>query len=162
MERQTRKRLNLISHWCAPRVLAVCSRTLWNGWVTSERMEQIFRRTGQYYEGCLFKCGWKEDKLEHYICCSIYWQFVTAGRPTGLGVAACHRSREGALLLSPALVDSDVVRLAVGLYALYRTLNHLRFRQPQVDNICIVKLLLLFAKRGADGSKAAGLLRFGS
>ncbi len=123
-------------------------------------MEQLFKKTGQFQGRCLLGCGWLEDKLEHYIQCSRYWQFVTARRPKGLGVAACHRTREGALLLSRALSEENIARLSLGLYALYRTLNYMRYNFTDAPGIDVPKLLMLFAKRGADGSKANSLLRF--
>ena len=70
------------------------------------------------------------------------------------------RSHDAALLLSSALNEENTVRMALALYALYRVLNYLRFDSSANVTFDAPKALYLWAKRGADNSRAASLLRF--
>ena len=160
-ERRVLKRFKLLCEWCSPRVFAVVFRTYWNGWVTTARMKELFKTTGQSQKKCILNCGWEEDSLDHYMLCNKYWQFVTTRRPKGLGIPlAMPRSRETVLLLSDCLADEDAVRLALGLYSWYRTLNFIRFSGCSGANVDIPKMLQMWAKRAADNSPAKALLRF--
>ena len=57
--------MRLLSNSCPPRVLAVYFRTLWNGWVTYERMKGLVEK-----RPCILGCGWEDDMVEHHCCCS--------------------------------------------------------------------------------------------
>ena len=73
-------------------------------------------------------------------------------------MAAVKRSREAVMLLARGLTDDDVVRMAVGLYALFRTVNALRFgaaRQSKDPSV----LLRMFSKRAVDYSPGGKLIR---
>ena len=145
----------VILEHCPPRVWSVFFRTIWNGWVTHERMKALLPA-----RPCLLGCGWPDDGLGHYVCCSVYWQFLCKDRPRGLGIRGLRRTKENAMLLCCGLDDEDVVRLAVGLYALHRTVNALRFgadgalKDPTI-------LLRMFAKHAVDFSTGSKLLRVG-
>ena len=67
-------------------------------------------------------------------------------------------SHEFTLVLADCLIHDDVIRLALGIYALYRVVNFLRFSKSPHDDVDLQKLLWLFAVRGAEGSKARKLL----
>ena len=136
--------MQLLSSACPPRVHAVYFRTLWNGWVCYDGMKLLLQQ-----RGCLLGCGWDDDALGHYACCGVYWQFVHLPRP-----------RDAAFFIIPDLSHDDVVRLAIGMYALYRTVNFLRFGAAAGHSDSILTLLRLFAKRGASTSSTQKLLQF--
>ena len=144
----------VISANCPPRVWAVFFRTLWNGWVTHERMKALLQPTP-----CWLGCGWLDDCLGHYVCCRVYWQFLCKDRPGGLGIRGLKRSRDVAMMFSMDIGDEDIVRLAVGLYALFRTVNALRFGvEGQLADP--LTLLRIFAKRAVESHAGAAFLRW--
>ena len=122
LEQRVMARMRLLHQRCPPRIQAVYFRTLWNGWVCYDRMKRLLKQ-----RGCLLGCGWDDDSLFHYGCCGRYWEFIHAPCPRGLGVSTVKRSRDAAFLIASELDDSEVIRLAIGLYALYRTVNTVRF-----------------------------------
>jgi len=154
LDRIVATRFRLVSSWCAPRVVAVVFRTYWNGWVTTARMKSLFSKTGQARKFCLLGCGCEVDSLHHYLLCDVFWAFIRRNRGGGLGMATCLRTWESALLLSSTLSDEDVVRLAAGLYGLYKTLNSIRFCSP-CEGFCAPALLSQWTKRGVEGIAAA-------
>ena len=111
--------------------------------------------------GCLLGCGRDNDALGHYACCGVYWKFVHLPRPQGLGLAHVKRGRDAAFLMLADLSHDDVVRLAIGMYALYRTVNFLRFGASAGISHNVLTLLRLFAKRGAGNFATPKLLQFG-
>ena len=123
-------------------------------------MKELFKRTGQDRRHCLLNCGCDEDSVDHYIVCNSYWDFITSRRPRGLGIDGAARNRDTALLLSNALSDEDVVRLALGLYALYRTVNFIRFGCDAYMDVDTQKLLQLFAKHATHNSFTKQLLKY--
>ena len=109
--------------------------------------------------GCLMKCGYDDDNLMHYLRCSVFWKFVNADRPLGLGIKH-KRDIDIALLVSHRLNEEEVVRLAVGLYALYRTVNYLRFDVAARGEVDTMRLLQNFTKRAVDHSRVGNLFRY--
>ena len=155
------KRFALTSTWCQQKITSVYFRTLWNGWVTDRRMASLLAKQGQAQRGCVLGCGWDEDSIEHYSGCKLYWNWVSSQRPLGLGIDNRFRSRAAFLLLHPQLSEEDAIRMALGMYALHMTTNECRHKQvPTIANIS--KILSLWAKRGAEGSKAKSLLQYHS
>jgi len=144
LERRILKRMRIIMDRCPPRVWSVFFRTLWNGWATHERMKQLVCQ-----RPCLLGCGWDEDSLKHYCCCNVYWDFLRAHRINGNRRFGQQHSRETALLVAPNIDEDDVVHLGVGLYALYRTVNTLRFSVNSMDSHPST-MLRMFAKRALD------------
>ena len=110
---------------------------------------------------CILGCGWDEDSVHHYVCCGTYWSFVADVRPRGLGLPHVKRCKENALLISDDLAKEDVIRLAVGLYALYRTVNTIRFAKSDGDPHCPARLLKLFSQRATDHCGCQRLLSYG-
>ena len=51
--------------------------------------------------------------------------------------------------MSPTVEGEDVIRLAVGLYAVYRTVNTIRFSQDSTSRNASA-LLRMFAKRAVE------------
>ncbi len=153
LERRVVSRLSLLRDRCPPRALAVYFRSLWNGWVCHERMKAILPK-----RPCVLGCGWEDDGLGHYLCCGFYWQFVRKPRPSGLGLAHLPRSRDSALLVAPELGQDDAIRMAAGIYALYRTVNHIRFSDTQFDGPGSLKLMKSFSRRGLENNRAFQLL----
>ena len=107
---------------------------------------------------CLLGCGWPDDDLRHYVCCSCYWEFLCKQRPRGLGISGLKGCKEVALGLSKEIEDDDVVRLAIGLYALFRTVNTLRFSPAAPHCTDPTVLLRMFAKRALDSHPSRKLL----
>ena len=69
------------------------------------------------------------------------------------------RGRDTSLLLTSGLEEEDAVRLAIGLYALYRTVNSIRFAREGVQ-MDVDSLLRLFAKRAVDKHSSKALLQW--
>ncbi len=80
-------------------------------------------------------------------------------RPRGLGLRPDLRGKDVFLLIREGLTDIEKVRIALGIYAVYRTVNHMRHADNPGQHD-FTAMLSLFAKRGADGSKAKQSLRF--
>ena len=106
---------------------------------------------------CVLGCEHGEDDVHHYLRCRVYWSFVSRQRPSGLGVTSCPRCPEAALLVHEALTQEDRVRMAIGTYALYRTVQECR-HHPYPASLDCSKLLKIWARRGADDSRASSLL----
>ena len=101
-------------------------------------------------------CSSGPGSIEHYSCCPAYWSFALSPRPRGLGILHRHRSRDSFFLVGDGLDQDDKIRLAVGLYALLRTVISLKDAASRnLDPACMLRL---WARRGADGSSARRLL----
>ena len=68
------------------------------------------------------------------------------------------RGKDSAFLISSHLNEDDIVRLAVGLYALYRTVNHYRFSGEVPTTHGVIKLLRSFCRRALDQQASFRLL----
>ena len=136
--------------------MVVYFRSVWGGWVTDVRMGSLLRAQGQASRSCVLGCSWDEDSLYHYGRCNVFWDFLPQPLGTGLGISLACRSAEAFLLLTDMSAE-DKVRVAIGMYAPYRTVQFLRHHldslaQPE----CLLKLYML---RAHGGSKAGTLLR---
>ena len=60
-------------------------------------------------------------------------------------------------MIREGLAETDVVRIALGMYSLYRVVNHYRHADVR-EPLNYRAMLVLFARRGADGSRAERLL----
>ena len=110
---------------------------------------------------CVLGCGWEDDELEHYVCCSFFWNFIRKQRPQGLGMTTVPRHRDSTFLLAPQLDDDDAIRMAAGLYALHRTVNHICFSGPvrtAQSEQGTMRLLKAFCRRALEGSDSRRLL----
>jgi len=159
VETRAFKRFELISTWCQPKILSVYLRSLFNGWVTDRRMASLRSAQGLKSRGCVLGCGWDEDSIEHYGCCSLYWGWLSSARPFGMDIPSHFRSKAAFLLLRSDMRGEDAVRMAVGMYALYMTVNQCR-NQDLPSNARVDKILHIWARRGAKGSKASRLLGY--
>ena len=128
LERSILSNFRLLRDWCPPRVLAVYFRSVWGGWVTDCRMRSLLQAQGRALRPCVLQCGWDEDSVHHYGRCIIFWRFLAQPRPGGPGIPISYRSGESFLLLSSMHIH-DKVRVASGMYALYRTVQFLRHMQ---------------------------------
>ena len=155
--RRALRAFDVLSRWCAPRVLSAYFRALWNGWVTDHRMAGLVRAQGKCCRNCVLGCGSGADQLQHYAVCAVFWDFVSQPCPAGLGIPSNARSKETFLLVSDGMSEDMKVLMSLGVYALHRTVNHCRNQGVQQANIRT--LLRLFARRGADHSRAQSLLR---
>ena len=148
-------RLRAVQRNCPPRVLGVLFRSLWKCWVTYCRMKKLLDP-----RPCVLGCSW-EDELGHYVCCSIYWSFLSKPWPQGLGITAALRGKDSSFLLSPLLYENGAVRLAAGLLALYRTVNHYMFSGSHANNprsYHKFTMLRIFSKRALEHSSSFRLL----
>ena len=153
-ERRVCSRLKLISQMFPPRIWSVSFRALWNGWVNYDRMKRLLPK-----RPCLLGCGYPDDSLIHYLGCSVYWNFLHTSRPSGLGLQNVERCRDNALLVSDRLRDDDVARLGIGLYAMYRTINHLRFNAKEGESYNCLKLMQLFSRKAVENHRSQYLLK---
>ena len=103
--------------------MAVYFRTVWNGWVVDARMKVLLRKQDKQCRPCVMNCGYDEDAVEHYGRCKVFWKFVSMPRPSGLGLPLEWRSAEAFLAVRDGMVDEDKVRMVLGMYALYRTVQ---------------------------------------
>ena len=156
-ERNILKNFQMLREMCHPRVTLAYFRLIWNGWVTDRRMNVLVPATSR--RGCVFGCGWDEDSIEHYSLCRVFWDFAASPRPTGLGIDTGMRSRDAFFMVHSNMTRDDRIRMAIGGYAAYRAVCHLRHSDPN-DSCRVPALLSLFAKAAAAGSKAHGLLRY--
>ena len=108
---------------------------------------------------CVLGCGCGTDDLDHYVRCRIFWEFVLAPRPKGLGLQGSANISEHFLAVECGMSDEDKVRMALGIYGLYRAVQVLRIRcNPALSRPMV--LLRLWTKRAADGTIAGKLLRY--
>ena len=152
LETRVLSRFRILAERAPLKVWFVYFRTMWNGWVTYDRMKQLLPP-----RPCLLGCGYDEDRVDHYCCCNVYWSFLRRPRPQGLGIQS-ERGKDTALLLNKSLSDEDVLRLAIGLYAVYRTVNAVRFSEPHEAPSDFHRLLRMFAKQAVNASNGRQLL----
>jgi hypothetical protein len=62
--------------------------------------------------------------------------------------------------MSTDLKDDDAIRLAIGLYALYRTVNFIRFGADAGRSHDVLALLRLFAKKGVANHMSQRFLKY--
>ena len=99
-----------------PRVQAAYLRTICDGWCTQRR----FQGRG----ACAFGCQPGYDGLEHYACCTVVRHLFA----TGLNLQFPGASRCLDIFLCMSDVHEDELKSrAVGLYALYRLYNGIRY-----------------------------------
>ena len=96
--------------------------------------------------------------MEHYCCCSAFWDYVAARGPTGLGVPRALRSKEATLLIRDGMADEVKVRMALAVYALHRVVSLVRAGDVREVRINHTTLLRLWVRRAAEGSRASALL----
>eukprot|EP00973_Karenia_brevis_P010274 1392220-Karenia_brevis.AAC.1 len=65
---------------------------------------------------CLLGCGWNDDAVLHYCCCSVYWRFLAERLRVQVS-----RSREHAFMVAKGMSEDCIKQLAIGLYSLFRT-----------------------------------------
>ena len=131
--------------------------SLWGGWVTDERMKVLVAQSGRQCRCCVLRCGFDKDMVEHYGRCSMYWSFVSKPRTSGLGIDRALRSAEAFLSIANGMHEHDKIRMAIGMYALYRTVQTLRHTPPDI-RLDPHSLMKLWVHRAAQRSKAATLL----
>ena len=143
----------LLARWVPPRVRVAYFKTIWNGWTTTRRFNSLADQPNV----CLFGCKYGEDSVEHYSCCEVFWKCACAPRPTGLGIRQDLRSKLGFLLLHPEMTEHERIRLAIGVYAMFRLVNHTRHNEADAS-FQYLRYFSIMCKRGAEGSQASKLL----
>ena len=154
-EQRVLRNFGTLSWWCQPKVLAAYFRPLWNGWSTDRRMASLRKKQGLSIRGCLLGCGWEEDSLEHYATCSIYWDFMSQRRPYGMGLPIAWRKRDRFSIVEKGLDEEDIVRLALGIYALHRAVSSC---SNNGTTSFVKSSLRLWTRVAADNSRAKKLL----
>ena len=134
LEQRCLRVFHTLKIWCAPRVMAAYFRTLWNGWPTDRRMDNLRRTSGLKNRGCALNCGWDNDALEHYATCKVFWTFATKPVPQGLGIDDSVRSKKAFFLLDERLGEIGQVKMALGIYALQRVVMHCRQNMLSTQN----------------------------
>ena len=155
LEERVLRNFKLLSSKCPPRVLASYFRALWNGWCTSRRMRTMAGHSGAIVPCSL--CGGGQDSLEHYSLCEVFWSFCCKARPAGLGLAQSIRSREAFFLLVPGMEEDDCIRMAFGIYALFRTVIYCSATEERVN---LLTMLRIHVHRAAEGSCSQHLLGY--
>ena len=141
LERGVLRNMVLIRDNCPPRVLAAYFRAVWGGWVTDRRMGSLLRTKGLKERPCMLRCGWDEDNLYHYGRCRVFWEFLAES----LEIPLADRSAESFLLLGRHDA-SQKIKLAKGIYALHRAVQHLRHHpESGADPTALLKAYLLRA-----------------
>eukprot|EP00973_Karenia_brevis_P090148 12401179-Karenia_brevis.AAC.1 len=107
--------------------------------------------------GCVLGCGFDEDAVQHYGRCKVFWQFVAQPLGSGLCVSMNLRSAEAFLMVAD-MAEEDKVRMALAMYALYRTVQCYR-HATEGGTLNFKALMVLWLKDAASGSKATSLLR---
>ena len=107
---------------CRPCVAGTFFRTLWNGWPTSRRMRTASNATGVC--SCLFGCTRARDELEHYLVCPVPWRILP--HFPGVELNARRKTLQSMLLAEKGLDIHEIAAIAVGVYAIARTLHTVR------------------------------------
>ena len=81
---------------------------------------------------CLLGCSSGLDRIEHYAVCEIAWTYLGVAWPHGFGLHRRLRTLMAFLGLERDLEDSERSQLAVGVYAVARTVQCLR-QNPDLD-----------------------------
>eukprot|EP00933_Yihiella_yeosuensis_P002412 TRINITY_DN10410_c0_g1_i1.p1 TRINITY_DN10410_c0_g1~~TRINITY_DN10410_c0_g1_i1.p1 ORF type:complete len:125 (-),score=11.41 TRINITY_DN10410_c0_g1_i1:247-621(-) len=124
-------------------------------------MKGLLVQNGRQVRECMLGCKGFPDSVEHYAACPIFWKFACSPRPQGLGIHSRFSGSDGFLLVVLGMSEADQVRVAVGAYALYRVVLILRHKSAQyAEELNIQKVLWLWCRKGAEGSKAARLMRW--
>ena len=157
MARRVQDNFDCIAAWCHPRISASYLRVVFNGWVTDRRMRTLLAKSGQHRTGCVLGCQ-AVDSLEHYARCKVFWSFAPAARPRGLGLTDKGLGNYSQFFgISQSMSKDDIIQICIGTYALHQVSNILRKRE-RVPDLNARRLLLLFSRRGAKGSKVWSLL----
>ena len=79
--------------------------------------------TGAGEAQCVLGCLHGTDRIEHYAKCDRVWQFLGKPQPGGLGISTKFRSLQGFFALDRGMDDCTKVNIAVGMYAVARTVQ---------------------------------------
>eukprot|EP00933_Yihiella_yeosuensis_P002415 TRINITY_DN10410_c0_g1_i5.p1 TRINITY_DN10410_c0_g1~~TRINITY_DN10410_c0_g1_i5.p1 ORF type:complete len:125 (-),score=13.64 TRINITY_DN10410_c0_g1_i5:71-445(-) len=124
-------------------------------------MKGLLAQNWRQIRECVLGCKGVPDSLEHYAACPIFWKFACSPRPQGLGIDSRFSGPDGFLWVVLGIGEADQVRVAVGAYALYRVVLILRHKSLQhAEQLNIQKIMWLWCRKGAEGSKAARLMRW--
>ena len=108
---------------CRPCVVAAFFQTFWNGWPTTWRMRTA--PNAAKVQSCLLGCSESAvDKIEHYLVCPVAWKAL-AGHSRGT-LDSSRRTLQSMLLAEKGLDENEICLLAVGVYAIARTVQTLR------------------------------------
>ena len=93
-------------------------------------------------------CGYEEDSVYRFGRCSVFLRFVSTSRPRGLGIDPSLRSAEAFLFLLD-MPDSDKLRLACGMYAVYRAVQSCR-HSACPEALDVQQLMRIWARRAVE------------
>ena len=139
----------------SPRALSAYFKAVLNGWVTKRRMNSLSKSSQPC---CSLGCGAELDCLEHLCICEKFWEFAHKPRPGGLGLQHLPRSIDAFFMIMPRPQEQDIIRMSLGIYALHRVHNFNTHRSDP-SNYNVLKLLSIYARRGAEATKSKHLLK---
>jgi hypothetical protein len=140
------RNMHTMGRKCKPCVVGSFFRTFWNGWPTTWRMRSA--PNAGNVRSCLLGCSLNAvDKLEHYLVCPVAWKVLSTSTRGALD--SSRRSLQNMLLAERGLEDSEICLIAVGVYAIARTVQTLRGG----DECAPEPVLRLHLKEGMRGLK---------
>ncbi len=104
---------------------------------------------------CMLGCKGAEDRIEHYLVCDKAWAALQQRPPHGLGLDRSRRNIKAMLLADAGLSDTERVAIAIGCYAVSRTVHCMRQHSTTLRAIPIMRL---FIAEGLRGSKARSII----
>ena len=138
-----------LSTCCRPAVVSAQFRCVWNGVPTSHRMRQMHSVVAA---ACKFGCPSCPDKIEHYLCCSVVWTWLSKPHPIGLGLDPSLRSCSDMLMLNKRLDQQLVSKIGIAVYAITRCLHTMKDASG-IGTRDVVQMLALQAKEGGRTCK---------
>ena len=132
------RNIQRLSKLASARVVACSLRSLFNGWVTDQRMRGVLTHS---IRGCVLGCCDGQDRIEHYAVCPILWELFSKQPPMGLGISRSCRSLSHFLLAAEGLDDGQLKLMAHGVYSMYRVHGLLKHDTAQLDKRSVQALV---------------------
>ena len=89
-------------------------------------------------------------EMKFYIIVVAKYTGLSFGQDGLVAWAYADRGREVAFLVAAGLDDEEVVRLSIGLYALFRVVNAIRFGRNAPASLNLPQLFRLYAKKALN------------
>ena len=137
LSRRMCRRLPQLQSLVGPCVAAACLRTVYNGWCTAARFQQLGVCV-------LCKVGRAEDRIEHYARCTCTQRLMI--QHLGLRAGSC--TLLAFLGAGSGMSDYQLTLVALSVYAVYRAQQVCR-RDLSIDGEQVDRLLQQLCKTGA-------------
>ena len=113
--RRLLRRLSRLQALVTPRVQAAVFKTIWNGWCTKARFQDV--------GACVLACSSSaSDRIEHYASCPHQKNLIV----DWFGLPERFLSLSYFLLVADNMTDDDISLLAMSVYAMFRATHHYR------------------------------------